>query len=536
MPPFTPRRCDEDRSAVRRSRNVVQAATSQPRPDGSAIGLVGRVRVLLPPKARVGAAVTGLAGVSIGAFLWYSLSIHAEGSDAASSPLLALCLLVGVGAAYGAWFGYSSWAARHFGVDTGTLLQADSYSFLPMLSLWLYLFQVPPTLSSAPAIAAAALLVMAAVKLAIAARYSDIARSISVVFVATRVPLMLIAPLAAIVIGQRQGHHFSPAHGVLLDVWGRWDAQHYLDIATQGYHGKDIAFFPLYPFLIHVVGDLIGDHLVAGLLISNIAFLGALAFLYALVKLEFGDNSVAFHAIFYVAIFPTAIFFSAVYTESLFLMLTVASVYFARRGNFITSGVFGALASMTRVEGILTVLPLAHEVWRAWRERRGTTLARGAAGLALVPLGIGAYMFYLYALQGDPLAFSKVQEQWDRHFAPPWISIANTIQAIATPPFTSGTANHIIELVFTLAFLILMVVAFRQLRPSYAWYFAASLLMPMCTASLMSMPRFVLVVFPAFMLLALWGRRPAVNSAIVSFCLPVLGLFTVLFADWYWLA
>lgn len=514
----------------------MQAASSQARPEGSAIGLAGRVRVLLPPKARVGAAVTGLAGISIGAFLWYSLSIHAEGSDGASSTLLVLCLLIGLAAAYAAWFGYSVYAATRFGVDIGTLLQADSYSFLPFFGLWLYLFQVPPTLSSAPAIAVAALLAMAAVKLAVAARYSDLARSISVVFVATRVPLMLIAPLAAIVIGQRQGHHFDPAHGVLLDVWGRWDAQHYLDIATVGYHGKDVAFFPLYPLLIHVVGGLVGDHLIAGLLISNVAFLGALAFLYALAKLEFGDNMVAFHTIFYVAIFPTAIFFSAVYTESLFLMLTVASVYFARRGNFITSGVFGALASMTRVEGVLTAIPLAYEAWRAWRERRGTTLARGVAGAALVPLGIGAYMFYLYALQGDPLAFSEVQSQWDRHFAPPWISIANTIQAIATPPFSTGTVNHIIELVFTLAFLALMAVAFKTLRPSYAWYLAASLLVPMCTASLMSMPRFVLVVFPAFMLLGLWGRRPAVNSALVSFFLPVLGLFTVLFADWYWLA
>ena len=78
--------------------------------------------------------------------------------------------------------------------------------------------------------------------------------------------------------------------------------------------------------------------------------------------------------------------------------------------------------------------------------------------------------------------------------------------------------------------------AIRSLRPSYALYFAASLLVPMSTASLMSMPRFDLVVFPAFMLLALWGRRPVVNSAIVSLSLTLLGVFTVFFADWYWLA
>jgi Gpi18-like mannosyltransferase len=514
----------------------VDATTSQPGLDGESVSIGGRVRIPLPLKARVGAVVTGLAGLSVGTFAWFVVATHADGIDASSDALLGVCLLSGVAAAYGLWLGFSALAAHRLGADYGTMLQADAYSFLPMFALWLYVFQFPPTLSSAPSIATAAVLVMLAIKIGVVARYSVMVRAISVVFFATRVPLMLIAPLAAIVIGQRQGHHFSTEHGVLLDVWGRWDAEHYLAIATQGYHGKDIAFFPLYPFLVRVLGGFIGDHLIAGLLISNIAFLLALAYLYALVKLEFDDHSVAYHAIFYIAIFPTAIFFSAVYTESLFLLLTVASVFYARRGNFITSGIFGALASMTRVEGILTALPLAYEVWRGWRERRGTTLARGVVGLGLVPLGLAAYMFFLYALQGDPMAFSKVQSDWNRHLAPPWVSIANTVQAIFKGPLTSGSTSHIIELVFTLAFLGMMIAAFRTLRPSYAWYFAASLLVPMCTASLMSMPRFVLVVFPAFMLLALWGRRPAVNSALVSFFLPVLGLFTVLFADWYWLA
>jgi hypothetical protein len=52
----------------------------------------------------------------------------------------------------------------------------------------------------------------------------------------------------------------------------------------------------------------------------------------------------------------------------------------------------------------------------------------------------------------------------------------------------------------------------------------------------MSMPRFALVLFPMFAILALWGGRPWVNNLIVAFSLPLLGLFTVLFADWYWVA
>ena len=487
----------------------------------------------LPSEARVGAAVVAAAGASIGTFAWYVFATHGHlGSDF----LLTGFVVFGVLLAIGLWVAYARVASGMVGAGYGAMLQADSYSYLPLLFLWFYLAGGETSLASATALLGGVLLIWIAIKIGALAKYSITVRAVAAVFIATRVPLIIVAVMGAIVIGQRAGTHWSPEHG-LLDVLGRWDAQHYLAIATVGYHGKDIAFFPLYPFLISQLGGMIGDHFIAGVVISNLAFFVALAYLYALTKLEFGEHETAYHAIFYIAIFPTAIFFSAVYSESLFLALTVASVYYARRGNFITAGIIGALASLTRVEGVLLVLPIAYEVWRAWRERRGTTLARGIVGLALVPAGIALFMGYLYALVGDPLYFQKVQANWNRHLAPPWVSISNTIHELAIAPIASSNSiNHVLELAFTLSFLALLVASFRQLRPSYAWYFAASLLVPMSTASLMSMPRFDLVVFPAFMLLAVYGRRPVVNSAIVSLSLTLLGVFTVFFADWYWLA
>ena len=479
--------------------------------------------------------VTAAAGASAGLFVWYVAASHAR---LAASDLAALAFVVG-GAllAVIAWAVYASIVAEAADLDYGAMLQADALSYLPFFALWLYVLQVPGSVGSASFMLSVAVISWAGIKVAVLAYYVRNVRVVTGIFLATRVPLIIISTLAAVVIGQRAGHHWSPQHGIALDVWSRWDAQHYLDIATLGYHGKDIAFFPLYPLLIRIVGHLIGDHLVAGLLISNLAFFVALAYLYALTKKEFGDESTAFHAVFYTAIFPTAIFFSAIYTESLFLCLTVASVYYARRGNYITAGIIGALAALTRVEGVLVALPLAYEVWRGWREGQRTAAVRGAIGLALVPAGLGVYMAYLYALVGDPMAFQKIQVDWNRHLSPPWVSVYNTFHQIAIHPLASpATVNHLIELAFTFTFLMLMVISFQVLRPSYALYFAASLLVPMSTASLMSMPRFELVMFPAFMLLALWGRRAVVNSAIVSLFLPLLGLFTVLFADWYWLA
>ena len=486
-------------------------------------------------RERIRAVIVAGGGVSAGYFTWFVAATHGLISSESYLPL-AVALIAGAVLALAVWRGYSRVAASKLGIPEQAMLRADSYTYLAFYATWAYIVSAQSSVSSATGVIAAVVLLWIAAKIGVLARFSLTVRAVAAVFIASRVPIIIVAMLGAIVIGQRAGQHWSPQHG-LLDVLGRWDAQHYLAIATLGYHGKDMAFFPLYPLLISRVGALIGDHFIAGLLISNIAFFVALAYLYALSKLEFGDHETAFHSIFYIAIFPTAIFFSVVYTESLFLALTVASVYYARRGNFITAGVVGALASLTRVEGVLLVLPLAYEVWRAWRERRGTTLARGVIGLCLIPAGLGVYMAYLYALVGDPLYFQKVQANWNRHLAPPWVSISNTVRELSRTSLASSSAmNHVLELSFTLGFLALLVIACRTLRPSYALYFAASLLVPMSTASLMSMPRFDLVVFPAFMLLALWGRRPVVNSAIVSLSLTLLGVFTVFFADWYWLA
>ncbi len=520
--------------AERRTRKIVDAAYTTP---GIEEAPLHRPVLLLPRSARLGLLLTALAGFSTGIFTWYLLVTHTSLSGFASNIVLVCAALGCALLAIVAWYGYSRWISTTCNVSLEDMLGADAWSYLPFLALWAYILALPAALSTAFALCGAVLLVAIAIKVGVLGRYYPMVHHVSIAFIATRLPLIIIAPLAAVIIGQRQGEHFVASHSVWLNVWGRWDAQHYLAIATTGYQGNEMAFFPLYPFLVHVLGGLIGNHLTAGLIISNLSFFIALAYLYALVRLEYGDDTIAYHAIFYTAIFPTAIFFSAVYTESLFLALTVASVYYARHGNYVTSGVFGALASMTRVEGMLTAIPLAYEAWRGWRERRGTTLTRGVIGVALVPAGLFAYMAYLYALVGDPLYFLKIQDNWHRHLAPPWVSIVNTVRAIAAQPLASSeSVNHMIELAFTLAFLVLMVIAFRTLRPSYSWYFAASLLVPMSTASLMSMPRFVLVIFPAFMLMALWGRNPLVNSAIVALSLPLLGLFTVLFADWYWLA
>jgi hypothetical protein len=380
------------------------------------------------------------------------------------------------------------------------------------------------------------------IKLIVAARFNATVRDVLVTFVTTRVPIIIIAELATVIVGQRAGVHFAASSDPLLAVWGRWDAEHYIGIATNGYSGTEPAFFPLYPSLVWAMGLLTGNHLIAGLIISNVASFFALLYLYKLVEHEF-NRHVAHRAIFYVSIFPTAIFFSAVYTESLFLFLSVGSFYYIRERKWLLAGVFGFLASLTRVEGVLMAVPFVIEWAIALYEARGDwfkwpvdNALKPLVGLALIPLGLVTYMAYLWVLTGDPMYFSHVQAHWGRHLAAPWVSFGHALHMLTGGYPAQTIANQLLEVTFTLLMLGVLIVGFRRLRVSYIAYMLVSILVPLSTSSLMSMPRFALVLFPMFALFGLWGAKATVNNIIVAFSLPLLGLFTVLFADWYWVA
>jgi hypothetical protein len=478
-------------------------------------------------------AVVALTGFTLGFFAWLSL-IVVRHNAALSSIGLIVALLAGIAGTLWIWQWYAHYFSRRTGTRFARALRYDAITWLPFVLLWLT-FVVSPSFTHGVArlfvIAAA---IWAVGKVLIAARFNQTVREVLLDFVATRTAIIVIAELAAVTIGQRPGEHVQESTNMLLDVWGRWDAVHYLDIATQGYQGTDMAFFPLFPMLIRILGQLVGNHLIAGILISNASFFFGLLYLYKLLEHEY-DRSVARRAIFYVSIFPSALFFSAVYTESLFFFLTVAAFYYMRSHRWLVASIIGFFASMSRVEGVLLVVPFAIEWYMQYKGELRERLATLATG-ALIPCGLFLYMAYLWVLRGDPLYFSHVQIHWNRHLAAPWVSVMDAFHKIAIAHQGQTVAGQSLELAFTALMIGILIVGWKQLRPSYIAYMALSILIPMSTSSLMSMPRFALVLFPMYAILARDGERPWVNNLIVAFSLPLLGLFTVLYADWYWVA
>ena len=477
-------------------------------------------------------ALVAFAGLTLGFFTWYGFIVPRQ-SATLTELGLPLSLLLGAATGIALWYGYSRYFSWRTGVRLANTLRYDALTWAPYALLWLS-FGLAPHWGAGARLFVICTGLFCVGKVLIAARFNQTVREVLLDFVATRIAIIVIAELAAVIIGQRPGTHVQESSHVMLNVWGRWDAVHYLDIATKGYQGTDMAFFPLFPFLIRTVGDLVGNHLLAGLAISNVSFFFGLLYLYKLLEHEY-DRSVARRAIFYVSIFPSAVFFSAVYTESLFFMLTVASFYYMRNHRWWLAGAIGFLAAMTRVEGVLLVVPFFIEWASQYKGRYAQELGSLAAS-ALIPLGLVGYMSYLWVLRGDPLYFSHVQIHWNRHFAPPWVSLIGAFDKLQHATQSLTVANQSLEIAFTLLMIGVLIAGWKSLRPSYIAYMALSILVPMSTSSLMSMPRFALVLFPMFAILARWGERPWVNNVVLAFSLPLLGLFTVLFADWYWVA
>src|SRR5258708_2694206 len=138
-----------------------------------------------------------------------------------------------------------------------------------------------------------------------------------------------------------------------IEPWHRWDTGWYLKVAVKGYAPDDgsIIFTPLYPALMAIVGAVVGDKLLAGLLVSSAAALAFLIILYKLAFLETGSKSIATHTLLLLVSFPTAFYMMAGYTESTFLAFVGGTFLAVRHKQWWIAAILAALAPLTRAPG-----------------------------------------------------------------------------------------------------------------------------------------------------------------------------------------
>jgi hypothetical protein len=362
-----------------------------------------------------------------------------------------------------------------------------------------------------------------------------------------------------------EGHWVADPNSSFLSLWAMWDSQWFIQIARDGYwyqplQQSSVAFFPLYPLVVRLVGPLMGGNLVlAGFVVSNVCFLGGLLFLYQLAQLELSDSGAgspeaaregARRTLYYLAFFPTAFFFNAVYTESLFLFLSVATIFFARRRRWALAAIAGMLASATRNLGVVLWALVMWEWlrchgWRVTHIHRREAWRSLWAGIksdwidvvvvAAIPIGLLLYIGFLQVNFAQPTAFVEVQAAWGRQNIGPLAVVEREVRALANLALTKSNLSRMMNLGVFLAVLAMTPFIWRRLGEGYAIYVLIFVLVP-ASSALQSMIRYVLTLFPIFILLGWWGRYPAVDRALLATFATLLGVLATIFVNWVFIA
>jgi Gpi18-like mannosyltransferase len=337
-------------------------------------------------------------------------------------------------------------------------------------------------------------------------------------------------------------------------MWYRWDAGFYTSIATYGFDwinerraAEDMAFLPVYPTAIHLVGGMtvngcaLSPYLstcatIGGLLVSNAALLVSVFLLFDLARRRY-DTATAWRAALLLLVSPISIFLSGAYTEATFLLLSLLTFWLLERDRFALAVLVACVACLTRSVGVALLLPL---LWVAWHtdnaQGRGMPRPYKVLLAFLPPLVFACYILLAGLSVGDPLAYFKM-------YALVWNRTAGTpIQAFTV--YFSGQQVALFgwdlswsDLILTLFYLVLAVILLlREATRAWGLFALVALLIPIASGTLIGMPRFGAVIFPFYILLAKWADRLPKQVIVYGAAAALALLFIARFVTWKWIA
>jgi hypothetical protein len=326
---------------------------------------------------------------------------------------------------------------------------------------------------------------------------------------------------------------YAPTTGweyFLTSPWQRWDAEEYLAIASGGYsiHPALINFPPLYPALSGLLGRILFEHfLVAALLVSNLASIGALYFLYRLTSLHWDEKAARYTGLALIC-FPTAHFFLMPYSESLFLVLTLAAFYNLSKNRWWLGCLLAGLAGLARLQGVVLLLPIAYLFWqqhylakniknkleaenqtlnqtsnlnKSWREN----LVKDGLALFLVPLGFGLFELYTLVATASSNTIGGLNKFWGISLTWP----GDTLFTAVSQLFFFQADQPFVPLYNAWGLFLLVLIGLTlwrgrfELPVSYQLYAWASILLYLTrkgeSITTVSLERYLILIFPAFM-------------------------------------
>ena len=330
-----------------------------------------------------------------------------------------------------------------------------------------------------------------------------------------------------------------------LYSWLNFDGEHFLSIARLGYQPLNYFLFPLYPLLTKLVAAILGgkfiNYVYSGLFISNFSFLIGIYGFWKIIRLYYSEKIAKF-ALLLLFFFPTSFFFGSFYSESLFFCLAIWSFYFARKENWFLSGLLAGLASTTRILGMALFAGLIIEFIFS---KKNNNWKNFVVLVSFSLFGLIAYMIFLKLRTGDYLYFlhnvSIFGEQRSSKLVFfPQVIYRYIFKIIPNLNFSYFPVIYttFMEFIIGILFLLLSIFSFAKQRYSYAVYSFSAFLIPSFSGSFSSVPRYFLISFPLFILMAGYLKNPPryIRNVVFAILFILLLLSTALFSRGYWIS
>ena len=315
----------------------------------------------------------------------------------------------------------------------------------------------------------------------------------------------------------------------------------YLYIADHGYTVKPFelgsqanwAFYPMWPIVMRL-GSFVtgGNTLVAVLILTNVCFLVSIVYLYKLIKIDFSEG-IAYLATLLAIIFPSSYFYLRPGPESLFLLLNILALFLAKKEQWVSAGLCAGLSAVTRLQGVLVLLPLLFIYLQQYRHRKIHNLQ--ALSLLSIPIFFGLFLFHMYVITGNFLASFAIQKMWDSSLSIPFKAMVQFVLSPKLISYYGWDLSPVNFLFMVLATALMVAIARRPKFPTeYVIYTALHVLLIISRNNLQGSLRFMLPIFPLYIAIAFFieHRKNWYNAIFYGF-IALQTAYFIAFVNYY---
>lgn len=347
-----------------------------------------------------------------------------------------------------------------------------------------------------------------------------------------------------------------------LYSWANFDGVHYLTIIKEGYLKTELiqVFFPAFPILARILTFSGISPIMACLILGNLAMLLLSFMWFHFLSYNFSRQQ-AFRGVLLLITFPTAFYLGAVYSESIFMLLSIGAFYAAGKKRWLITGALVALATATKVVGIVLVPALLLEIylqtnkvetladlWQIWKRKdvwptiiKTLKNKREIALVLLGSLGLLGYMLYLQLNFGDPLYFFHVQNEFGGFRSESLVMypqvVWRSIKILATNALDWRYLTYFQEALAGIGGMIALLWALKSVRLSWVIYSLGIIIIPTLTGTFSSMPRYLLPAFALqILLIQIFSKYEKLFYLYLAISAVLLAINTMLFIQGYWVA